>query len=116
MSRVRYLAAGLLCLTGVIHLARLGIPSSGTVSDVVVSLFGVAYLVIGALVFRDSRPAYYLGAIVPLVGILVGVVGGMLGMLPSPTLWMACLLTFDLAIAASCFVLIRSKDRLIAQA
>ena len=96
MSRVRYLAAGLLCLTGVIHLARLGIPVSGTAAEVVVSLFGVAYLLIGGFLLRDSRPACYFGAIVPLVGIGVGVVGGMLGMLANPTIWMACLLTFDL--------------------
>ena len=107
MSRVRYLAAGLLCLTGVIHLARLGIPESGAASDVVVSLFGVAYLVIAGFLFRDSRPAYYFGAIVPLLGVCVGAVGGMLGMLGSPTIWMACLLTFDLVIAVSCIFLIR---------
>jgi hypothetical protein len=109
MSRVRYLAVGLLCLTGVIHLGRLGIPESGAASDVVVSLFGVAYLVIAGFLFRDARPAYYFGAIVPLLGICVGVVGGMLGMLGTPTIWMGCLLTFDLVIAVSCLLLIRWK-------
>lgn len=109
MSRVRYLAAGLLCLTGVIHLARLGIPNSGTALDVVVSLFGVAYLTIGGFLFRDSKPAYYFGAFVPLMGVGVGVGGGMLGMLANPTIWMACLLTCDLVIAVSCFYLIRRK-------
>jgi len=109
MSRVRYLAAGLLCLTGVIHLARLGIPESGAALDAIVSLFGVAYLMIAGFLFRDSKTAYYFGATMPLIGVGVGVCGGILGMLASPTIWMACLLMCDLVIAISCFYLARWK-------
>jgi len=106
---MRYLAAGLLCLTGVIHLTRLGIPSAGASLDVVVSLFGVVYLIIGGFLLRDSRRAYYFGAVVPLLGVCVGVLGGILGMMGNPNLWLACLLAFDLAIAVICISLIRRK-------
>ena len=109
MNRIRYLAAGLLCLTGVIHVTRLGIPSSGASLDVVVPIFGVIYLIIGVLLFRDSRTACYFGAVVPLLGVSVGVLGGILGMMGNPNLWLACLLAFNLATAVICFSLIRRK-------
>ncbi len=60
MNRIRYLAAGLLCLTGIIHVARLGLADAPVV---IVVVFGVAYLIIGGLLFRNNKIAYYLGAI-----------------------------------------------------
>ena len=108
MNRMRYLAVGLLCLTGILHVTRLGMPESGgAVFDTVVVAFGVTYLLIAGLLFRDSRMAYYLGAIVPLIG--VGVAGGVLGMLSKPTAGMALLLAIDIAVVVSCLCLIRGK-------
>ena len=109
MNRIKYLAAGLLCLTGVIHVARLGIPESGAVFNAVVFIFGVAYLIIGGFLFRDSKTAYYFGAIVPLIGVCVGIYGGIVGMLTNPTIWMAFLLTMDILIVVSCLYLIKRK-------
>ena len=109
VNRMRYLAVGLLCLTGILHVTRLGMPESGAVFDTVVVAFGVTYLLIAGLLFRDSRTAYYLGAIVPLIGIGVGVAGGVLGMLSKPTAGMALLLAIDIAVVVSCLCLIRGK-------
>jgi hypothetical protein len=110
MNRIRYLAAGLLCLAGVIHVARLGIPESGAAFDTVVFMFGVAYLIIGGFLFRDSKTAYYFGAIVPLIGVCVGIYGGIAGgMLTNPTIWMAFLFTIDIVIVVGCFYLIKQK-------
>ena len=109
MDRIRYLAAALLCLTGVIHAARLGIPQSDATFVIVAVIFGVAYLIIGGFLFWNRRTAYYFGAIVPLIGICVGFLGGIVGMLTNPTIWMAFLLTIDVVIALSCYYLIKKK-------
>ena len=69
MNRIRYLAASLLCLTGIIHIGRLGIVDAPVV---IVEGFGVAYLTIGGLLFGNNKIAHYLGAIVPLLGLCIG--------------------------------------------
>jgi uncharacterized membrane protein (DUF2068 family) len=108
MNRIRYLTASLLCLTGVIHVARLGIPQSDAVFDTMVVIFGMVYLITGGLLFRNNRTAYYLGAIAPLIGFC----GGMVGMLTNPTMlsmWMAFLIAIDAVIVLCCFYLIKRK-------
>ena len=108
MNRIRNLAAGLLCLTGIIYMARLGIPKSDAAFDTMVVIFGVAYLIIGGFLFRNNRTAYYLGSIAPLIGFC----GGMAGMLTNPTMrtmWMAFLIGIDAVIVLSCFYLIKRK-------
>jgi hypothetical protein len=105
MNRIRYLAAGLLCLTGVIHVARLGIPKSNGAFDTMVVIFGVAYLMIGGFLFRNNKTAYYFGTIVPFIGFC----GGVVGMLTNLTVWMAFLTGIDAVIVLSCFYLIKRK-------
>jgi len=106
MNRIRYLAAGLLCLTGVIHVARLGIPQIDATFVTTATIFGVAYLIIGGFLFRNNKTAYYFGAIVPLIGFC----GGMVALLPNPTAWMAFLTAIDAVIVLSCFYLIKRKS------
>lgn len=101
MNQIRYLAAGLLCLTGVIHVARLGIPQVNATFVAMAVIFGVAYLIIGGFLFRNNKTAYYFGAIVPLIGFC----GGMVPVLPNPTVWMAFLTAIDAVIVLSCFYL-----------
>ncbi len=103
MNRIRYLAASLLCLTGVIHVARLGIPQTDAIFFTMAAIFGVAYLVIGGFLFRNNKPAYYFGAIVPLIGFC----GGLVAVLPNPTIWMAFLIAMDAVIVLVCFYLIK---------
>lgn len=55
MNRIRYLAAGLLCLTGVIHVAQLVVAKLDA-SAIITVLFGVAYLVISFSCFGATRP------------------------------------------------------------
>jgi hypothetical protein len=109
MNRIRYLAAGLLCLNGVIHLARLGFPPLDAAFVTVVVVFGAAYLIIGGFLFRDSRTAYYFGAIVPFIGFSVGLCGGLMGLLAKPSAWMVFLSILDASIALSCLYLIKAK-------
>ncbi len=100
MKRIRYLAASLLCLTGIIHVARLGLADAPVV---IVVVFGVAYLIIGGLLFRNSKIAYYFGAIVPLIGLCVGPV-----ILTNPPILLAAFLgAIEIAVVVSCFSLIK---------
>ena len=106
MNRIRYLAAGLLCLTGILHVAQLAVAKLDA-SVVIAVLFGVAYLVIGLFLFRDNRTAYYLGAIVPLIGLVLAT----LGMLIHPTLLAAIFIAIDVVVVLSCFDLIFKSKR-----
>jgi hypothetical protein len=72
MNRIRHLAASLLCLDGLLHVSRLGMAELDPTFVTTATVFGVAYLVIGGLLFRDVGAAYYLGAFTPIVGLLVG--------------------------------------------
>ena len=102
MNRIRYLAAALLCLSGVIHVARLGLEDAPVL---IVVAFGVAYLIIGGLLFLNSRTAYYLGAIVPLIGLCVGPI-----ILTNPPILFAVFLgTIEIAVVVSCYYLIKGK-------
>jgi hypothetical protein len=108
MNRIRYLAAGLLCLTGVIHVARLGFPPLDATFVTVVVIFGAAYLIIGGFLFLNHKTAYYFGAIVPLIGLCVGPV-----ILTNPPLLFAALLgTIEIVVVVSCFYLIKGKRSL----
>lgn len=100
MNRIRYLAAGLLCLSGVIHVARLGLEDAPVL---VVVAFGVAYLIIGGLLFLNYKTAYYLGAIAPLVGLCVGPV--ILTNPPGPVV--ALLGAIEIVVVINCLYLIK---------
>ena len=100
MNWIRYLAAGLLCVTGIIHVARLGLADAPAL---IVVVFGVAYLLIGGLLFRNNKTAYYLGAIVPLIGLCVGPV-----ILTNPPILLAALLgAIEVVVVISCLYLIK---------
>jgi hypothetical protein len=75
--------------------------------DIIVVILGVAYLIIGVFLFRNSWRACYFGAIAPLIGLCAGLCGGMVGMLKEPTAWMAFLGAIDAASALGCFYLIK---------
>ena len=100
MNRIRFLAAGLLCLTGVIHVARLGLADAPAL---IVVAFGVAYLIIGGLLFLNNKTAYYLGAIAPLIGLCVGAI-----ILTNPAIPVVALLgAIEVAVFIICLYLIK---------
>ena len=102
MNRIRYLAASLLCLTGLIHVVRLGLEDAPVV---IVVAFGVAYLIIGGWLFRNNKIAYYFGAIAPLIGLCVGPL-----ILTNPPILLAVFLgAIEIVIVVSCFYLIKGK-------
>ena len=106
MNRIRYLPASLLCLAGALKVVQPVVVELDA-KVVIVTLFGVAYLIIGILLFRDNKTAYYVGAIVPLIGIFLAT----LDLLMNPTTLMAFLIANDAVIVPSCFYLIvKSKS------
>jgi hypothetical protein len=111
MNRIRYLAASLLCLTGLLHVARLGMAQADAAFLRTTVVFGVIYLVVGGFLFRDHKAAYYLGAAVPLVGLLAGLYGGLTGRVPGFSPWMALLGALDVAIVLGCVHLIKASRR-----
>jgi len=104
MKSIRILAAVLLLLTGVLHVIQLLLAQldSGTIITVV---FGVAYLIIALFLFRSGKAVLWFGAIVPLVGLLLAVVG----MLTTPTLLGAIFIAIDVVIIACCSILLFRK-------
>jgi hypothetical protein len=69
---VRLLAASLMMLTGIIHLALAAFTDPVDYEwTPVVALFGLLYLAVGIGLLADKRISYYLGAIIPLVGACV---------------------------------------------
>jgi hypothetical protein len=104
MKSVRNFAAGLLLLTGVLHLLSVALVKFETTSIISI-VFGLAYLLIGVLLFRTGRAILWFGAIVPLVGLLLAAIG----MTMNPTLWGGLFILIDIIVAACCFWLIFRK-------
>jgi hypothetical protein len=107
MNYIRYLAAGLLSLTGIIHMAQLAMVELDATLAITI-LFGIAYLVIAFFLFSAaSKMTYYCGAIVPLVGLLLATAG----MVMNPTLLAAFFIVIDVIVVLCCFYLIfKSKQ------
>ena len=71
MKALRYLAAGLLLLTGVLHI----LPMFKTPSDpnsIPMLVFGIVYFTVGILLIMKIRFDSLLGVIFPLVGLGTG--------------------------------------------
>jgi hypothetical protein len=106
MKSVRNLAGGLLLLTGVLHLVSVALVKFEATSIITI-VFGVAYLAIGTLLFRDGRAVLWLGASVPLVGLVLAAIG----MLMKPTLLGGIFIAIDIVISVCCFTLIFRKQQ-----
>ena len=104
MCRIRRLAAGLLCLNGIIHIGRFGMSDAPIM--IVVS-FGVAYCILGGLLFRNQSLAYYGGLIAPSVGLCVGP----FVLSNPPMLLAAALCTVEITIVVCCTLLLRNRWR-----
>jgi hypothetical protein len=104
MKPMRSLAAGLLLLTGLLHLGSVTLVKFEPTSSITI-VFGVAYLIIGVFLFRGGRTVLWFGALVPLLGLLLATVG----MLMNPTLLGALFIGIDLFVIVCCFLLVFKK-------
>jgi len=105
MKTIRILAEVLLLVTGVLHVIQLLLAKMEPATIVTV-IFGVAYLVIAFFLFRAGRIVLWFGAIVPLVGLSLAVVG----MFTAPTLLGGLFITIDVVIIGCCvYLLMKGK-------
>jgi hypothetical protein len=112
MKRLFILAATILGLSGILHLARLfssPIDTAAIIPVIVIALFGVGYLVIAYLLFRHRDSGVLAGVIVPLIGLMVT----LLGMRPNPDwLTQAIIVLNILSIAVCGYILLAGRGTL----
>lgn len=73
MKTIRSLAGALLLLNGILHI----IQSAGALKNpgsIGVMVFGIAYMVIGVLLYTPKRYPIYLGLIVPVIGMTLSII------------------------------------------
>ena len=107
MRTIRFVATGLLWLTGLLHVIQITTIRAVDVAIVITVTFGVIYLALGFLLLRGGRIIFWLAAILPLIGLLLAA----LGMLMKPTLLGALFMAIDVGIAACGFALLFGKGR-----
>jgi len=72
-KHLRYLAATLLCASGIMHLLPV-FADPGHGMAVPLFLFALMYLIIGGMLVNNARMASVLGIVIPLLGIVIGFV------------------------------------------
>ena len=107
MKTIRYLAALLLVITGVLHIVDYATAPNDPGSLGILA-FGIIYGVTGLLLFASKQYAMYLGIIFPVIGITIVVIkyGVMdLGYM------MTLMLLIDIVVIVCCAYLILSKKK-----
>jgi hypothetical protein len=105
MKQMFNLVAILLCLSGVLHLVKVfayPIDPNSSVAVILSVLFGLAYLVIGILIFRTAERRIWAGVVVPSIGLLLTLIG----MKPDPDWFTIAFVLLDVVIIAVCVYLI----------
>ncbi len=105
MKAMRNLIAGLLALSGTLHLVaatQMKLDAAGIITIV----FGLAYLVMAFSLLRSGRLILWLGVFVPLVGLVLAVIG----MLMSPNLLGVVFILIDILAPAGCAWLLGRKE------
>jgi uncharacterized membrane protein HdeD (DUF308 family) len=105
MKPIRYLAAGLLLLTGVLHI----LPMFKTPSDpnsIPMLIFGIAYFAVGVMLIMKIKFDSLLGIIIPLIGLGVGLF--MIG-IKNWTAMLTFLFAIDAVVVICCLILLLNK-------
>jgi len=107
MKALRYLAAGLLLLTGVLHI----LPMFKTPSDpnsIPMLVFGIVYFTVGILLIMKIRFDSLLGVIFPLVGLGTGffVVG-----IKNWDTMLTFMFAIDAVVVVFCLILLLNKNK-----
>ena len=105
MKPIRYLAAGLLLLTGILHI----LPMFQTPSDpnsLPMLIFGIAYFAVGVMLIMKIKFDSLLGIIIPLIGLGVGLF--MIG-IKNWTAMLTFLFAIDAVVVICCLILLLNK-------
>jgi hypothetical protein len=107
MKPIRYLAAGLLLLTGVLHIIPI-FKSPADPNALPMMIFGIAYFTIGVLLILKIRFDTILGIIFPLTGLGTGffVVG-----IKNWDAMLTFMFGVDAVVAICCLVLLLNKNK-----
>ena len=107
MKAIRNIATILLLSTGVLHVF-LFIQEPRATGSAAVLVFGIIYFIIGIILFLKMKYSHFLGIIVPLIGIIFGLVAFDLGDM-SPL--MKVLGIIETAIIILCSILVRESRK-----
>ena len=107
MKAIRYLAAGLLLLTGILHILPM-FKAPSDPNSIPMLIFGIAYFVVGIMLIMKIKLDSLLGVIIPLIGLGVGffVVG-----IKNWTAMLTFLFAFDAVVIICCLILLLNKNK-----
>ena len=107
MKQLRYLAASLMVITGVLHV----IPIFKGIEDpnaLPMLAFGIGYLAIGVLLYLNKQIGKIIGIILPLIGLGIGFIK--IGIENWDTMLFVMFL-IDAIVVISCIILLLNKNR-----
>ncbi len=107
MKTIRYLAACLLLLTGILHVPPI-ITNPSDSNALPMLVFGIVYFIIGVLLYLDIKYSKYLGLIFPLLGLATGF--GVVG-INNWTAMLTFLFAIDAVVAICCVLLILKRAK-----
>jgi len=107
-KHLRYLAATLLCASGIMHLLPV-FADPGQSIAVPLFLLAVMYLIIGGMLVNNARMASVLGIVIPLLGILIGFVA--IGAQHWDTL-MTVMFVINAVVVFLCVLLVSGRERM----
>ncbi len=107
MKAIRYFAACLLLLTGVLHIIPI-IKTPADTNALPMLFFGIIYFAIGVLLFIKMKYSDILGVILPIIGLGVGffVVG-----IKNWTAMLTFLFAIDAVVVICCILLIMNRKK-----
>ncbi len=107
MRQLRYLAASLMVITGILHV----IPIFKGIEDpnaLPMLAFGIGYLAIGVLLFLNKQIGKIIGIILPLIGLGIGFIK--IGVENWDTM-LSVMFLIDAIVVISCIILLLNKNR-----
>jgi len=107
MKTIRYLAALLMAITGILHV----LPIFKEVKDpnaIPMLGFGIVFFAIGILLFMDKKFSQILGIIFPLIGLGVGFV---VIRLRNWNTMLTIMFIIDAVVVACCFILLLNGNK-----
>lgn len=107
MKQLRYLAASLMLITGVLHVIPIfkGIEDSNTLP---MFAFGIGYLAIGVLLYLNKQIGKIIGIMLPLIGLGIGFIK--IGIGNWDTMLFVMFL-IDAIVVISCIVLLLNNNK-----
>jgi hypothetical protein len=107
MNILRFIAAILLILSGILHILQLYFHPINN-SIIGTAFFGVVFLIVGLLLFVKRRAFLLVGAIVPAIGVIIGTADHFTSATPLNIFWL--FLFLDIIVVPICFILYIRKE------